>query len=257
VRDRYVKPSEDFVRSIYLDDEKMKFIVDELLEQVHPNIRPYFKQTFYAIGGSMSAQDFRYHMIDTIEVTRGLQMSGRACLTASQIDSVLFSCLTLTSSYQAVDRAKRILELLPHFPQKEKEEAVSLCERLSGKISSPKFVSAKGLQGIVKSLMMLVGMETTGSVNFPKMIAEIAQQEGFALPKPFIFADSNWVKDYFAFVVNPGSGNLELWRTDDLGTAGEPMNEWKSWLDGSRRKPDWGVFNRPYEYRLDTQKEGL
>ena len=257
VRDRYVKPAEDFVRSIYLDDEKMKFIVDELLEQVHPNIRPYFKQTFYAIGGSMSAQDFRYHMIDTIEVTRGLQMSGRACLTASQIDSVLFSCLPLTSSYQVVERVKRILELLPHFPQKEKEEAVSLCERLSGKISSPKFVSSKGLQGIVKSLMMLVGMETTGSVNFPKMIAEIAQQEGFALPKPFIFADSNWVKDYFAFVVNPGSGNLELWRTDDLGTAGEPMNEWKSWLDGSRRKPDWGVFNRPYEYRLDTQKEGL
>ncbi|CCB90817.1 putative uncharacterized protein [Waddlia chondrophila 2032/99] len=253
VRDRYVKPAEDFVRSIYLDDEKMKFIVDELMEYVHPNIRPYFKQTFYAIGGSMSVQDFRYHMVDTIEVTRGLQIGGRGCISAQQIDSVLFSTLPLTPSYQLVKRVERIIERLVELTDEEKKQSISLCEQLSGKISAPKFVSAKGLQEIVRSLMMLVKLETTGSVNYPKLIAEIAQQEGFALPKPFVFADTNWVKNYFSFVVNPGNGNLELWRTDDLGIVGEPMSEWKGWIDGTRKKPDWGVFNRTYEYRLSLE----
>lgn len=257
VRDRYVKPAEEFVRGIYLDDEKMKFLIDELTEFVHPNIRPYFKQTFYALGGSMSAQDFRYHLIDTIEVTRGLRIGGRGCLSSAEMDSVLFSSLPLTTNYQLVDRVARVLERLSGLTEEEKEMAIKLCESLSGKYSAPKLISAKGLQGIIRALVMIVKFESTGKVNYPKHIAEIAQQEGFALPKPFIFADTNWVKDYFSFVVNPGNGNLELWRTDDMGTVGEPMREWKMWLDGSRRKPDWGVYNRAYEYRLSIEKEGI
>lgn len=257
VRDRLIKPSENFVRNIYLDDQKMKFLVDELLQFVHPNVRPYFKQTFYAVGGSMSAQDFRFHLLDTIQVTRGLHYAGRGCLSEAQIDSVLFSSLPLTPGYQLVDRVKRFIELLPDLSREEQQLAVELCKRLSGKISSPKFVSASGLQGIVKSLVMLVKFKTTTEIDYPKKIAEIAQQEGFSLPKPFIFADTNWVKDQFSFLVNPGNGHLELWRTDDLGTVGEPLNEWKGWLDGSRKRPDWGVFNRAYEYRLNMERDRI
>ena len=255
VRDRIVKPSEDFVRNIFLDDEKMKFLVDELLEHVHLNIRPYFKQTFYAIGGSMSAQDFRCHLLNTIEVTRGLQIFGRGCLSSAQIDSVLFSCLPLTPIYHLTDRIERYMERIPNLTDQERELAVSLSKKISGKLSGQKFVSAKGLQGIVKSLLMLVKIETTTSVDYSKKIAEISQQEGFSLRMPFIFADTNWVKDQFAFVVNPGNGHLELWRTDDLGTFGEPLNDWKGWLDGTRKKPDWGVFNRAYEYRLNIERK--
>ncbi len=257
VRDRFMRPSVDFVRSIFLDDEKMKFLVDELLPFVHPNIQPYFKQTFYAVGGSMSAQDFRYHILDAIEVTRGLQISGRGCLTPGQIDSVLFSALPLTPGYFLKDRVKRFTELLSDLTSQEKEQIQAVCGRLYGGISAPKYLTAKRLQGVMKALIMLVKMESTSSVNYPGMIAEIARQEGFALPRPFIFADTNWVKDIFSFVVNPGNGNLELWRTDSLGTVGEPMNEWKNWVNGSQKKPDWGVFNRAYQYRLDVEKRGI
>jgi hypothetical protein len=250
VRDRVVRPAEEFVRSLFLDDEKMKFLVDALLPEVHPNIQPYFKQTFYAVGGSMLVQDFRDHIVDTIQVTRGLQYAGRGCLSAAQIDRELFSLLPLFPRYQLVERVRRILHLLPELTKEEKKKAGDLCERLSGTYAAPKFVSAKGLQGIVKALIMLVLEKTTVSVNYPYLISEIAQQEGYAIPAPFIFADTNWMKDYFAFTVNPGSGKLELWRTNEMGSSGEPMNDWSSWMDGTRKHPDWGVFNRTYEYRL-------
>jgi hypothetical protein len=70
------------------------------------------------------------------------------------------------------------------------------------------------------------------------------------MPAPFIFADTNWVKDYFAFVVNPGNGRFELWRMDYIGSRGAPMSDWEKWLNGSRKEPDWGVYNNPYEYTL-------
>ncbi|ADI37406.1 hypothetical protein wcw_0029 [Waddlia chondrophila WSU 86-1044] len=38
---------------------------------------------------------------------------------------------------------------------------------------------------------------------------------------------------------------------------GAQMSKWKGWIDGTRKKPDWGVFNRTYEYRLSTEREGL
>ncbi len=65
--------------------------------------------------------------------------------------------------------------------------------------------------------------------------------------KPLIFADSNWSKFYFSFVVNPSNGQLELWRTDRIGLTGAPMVEWEPFLNGTL-KESWGIFLRPYEY---------
>jgi len=70
---------------------------------------------------------------------------------------------------------------------------------------------------------------------------------GFAYPAPHIFADSNWTHSYFAFVVHPGSGELDLWRVDYLGLEGAPMSEWRGWLDGSTQEP-WQVLVNPSQY---------
>lgn len=67
------------------------------------------------------------------------------------------------------------------------------------------------------------------------------------VPKPLLFADSNWAKFYFSFVINPANGQLELWRTDKNGLTGAPMSEWEPFLSGALKEA-WGVFCRPYEY---------
>ncbi len=252
VRDFVVKPAEHFINNLYLNDEHMKFVVDELLEFVHPNIQHYFRQTFYALGGSMNVVDFRNHILNTIEVTRGLQYMGRGCLSSDQIDSTFFSLLPLFPSYQLKDRVEVILNRLPGIDDDQKKEMLGLVDRLRGKIGAPKVVAADGLQQIVKSLIAMVTQKTTAPYDYPLLISQICQDRGYAMPAPFVFADTNWVKDYFSFLVNPGSGKFELWRTDYIGSIGEPMRDWDKWLDGSRKKPDWGVFNRPHEYRLEA-----
>ncbi|MBS0628673.1 MAG: hypothetical protein JSS30_00435 [Verrucomicrobia bacterium] len=85
------------------------------------------------------------------------------------------------------------------------------------------------------------------SVDFHLELANLMEKEGLAPPKPLIFADTNWSKFYFSFLVNPASGELELWRTDKLGLTGVPMNEWEPFLNGTI-KEHWGIFCRPHEY---------
>lgn len=251
VRDFVVKPAEHFVNNLYLNDEYMKFVVDVLLDKVHPNIKHYFRQTFYALGGSMNVVDFRNHMLNTIEVSRGLQYMGRGCVSADEIDGTFFSLLPLFSSYKLKDRVEVILNRLPGIDENKKSEMLTLVERLGGKVGAPRIMGADSLQEIVKSLIAIVTHKTAAPYDYPLLISQICQDRGYAMPAPFVFADTNWVKDYFSFLVNPGSGKFELWRTDYIGSIGEPMRDWDKWLDGSRKKPDWGVFNRPYEYRLD------
>jgi hypothetical protein len=91
-------------------------------------------------------------------------------------------------------------------------------------------------------------MTTTTSVDYHLQIALAAQQLGYAMPAPIIFADTNWVKEEFGFLVNPGTAVLELWRVDYTGTQGFPMSSWKQWLNGSRPNQKWAVYTKPSEY---------
>jgi len=109
-------------------------------------------------------------------------------------------------------------------------------------------MGANQLQNICKALLCLSEMRTTTSDDLPLHIAWAAQKLRFSMPAPLIFADTNWVKEMFGFVVNPGTGKLELWRLDYTGSSGYPMTSWKQWVDGSRPDLKWGVYIRPFEY---------
>ncbi len=78
-------------------------------------------------------------------------------------------------------------------------------------------------------------------------IAHLMRAKGLAPPKALIFADTNWAKYLFAFLVNPVSEKLELWRTDRIGLTGAPMHNWEPFLNGSI-KQSWRIFSRPHEY---------
>lgn len=248
VRDNIVKPMEDFSDQIFLHEDYMQFIIENLLKLVPQNNRYFFKQVFSNIGASMSARDFRQFIVDTVDLTPGLQYGNRGVISAEQIDTVLFSLLPLFPSYQLQERVEKIVDNLPGVTSKTKEKIFQLTQELSGKIGAPKVISAKGLQEIIKSLLSLVINQTTTQYDWPLVISHLAQSNGYALPTSFLFADTNWVKDNFAFVVNPGTGQFELWRVDYTGTVGAPMSEWKQWLDGSRQHPTWGIYSRPHEY---------
>ncbi|NGX42099.1 MAG: hypothetical protein K940chlam7_00376 [Chlamydiae bacterium] len=250
VRDHFVRPMEEFCSKIFLDAERMQFVIENLYHLVPHNFQHYFKQSFANIGGSMQITDFRQHILDTIELSKGLQYAGRGVLTSEQIDSVLYSLLPLFPSYKLKERVKTILSQLPGISKDDRKTLITILEEISGRIGSEKTISAKGLQNITKAMLALVTFSTSTQHDYPLLISQIAQKEGFALPTPFICADSNWVKDHFAFLVNPGSGRFEFWRMDYTGSYGAPLTDWEEWLNGSRKTPTWGVYNNPYEYSL-------
>lgn len=125
-----------------------------------------------------------------------------------------------------------LFEMLPLIPKEKGEEIIKM---LKGSVAVPTYsMGRRPFHDLVVR-------------DHHEEIVEIFEREGVAPPKPLLFADSNWEKFYFSFVVNPATGAFELWRTDKLGLTGAPMREWEMFLNESVRKA-WGVFLRPYEY---------
>lgn len=73
------------------------------------------------------------------------------------------------------------------------------------------------------------------------------------IPMParaIIFADTNWMKEYFAFAISPVNLSLRLWTCSSLATTGAPVTAWTPWLNGSRKDRTWGVFVNPEDYSM-------
>jgi hypothetical protein len=248
VRDQIAKPMEKFWSNITLNDETMQFIVDQLAELIPIEVRFYFQRMFSNMRGSMNLQEFRDHIIHTIRMEKGLKFGGREVLSAMEIDSSLYSLLPLTPFYDLKEKLQNIFSNLKEVPEKITAQAMAIFDELSGNPRQSNWISSQGLQSIAKALLCLSMEATSLPFDCHLRISKIAQDLGYAPPAALIFADSNWVKDEFAFVVNPGTGKLEVWRIDYTSSVGAPMSNWEQWLNGSRKDINWGIYSRSYEY---------
>ena len=110
-------------------------------------------------------------------------------------------------------------------------------------------IRSKELLCVLKTLII----QLTGRYRFDQdllsSLVKTMRSKRLLPPCPLIVADSNWVKDFFAFVVSPVSQQIELWSVNAYGTEGQPIQNWKMWLDGSRKDGKWGVLINPNEYR--------
>ncbi|MBA2368388.1 MAG: hypothetical protein H0V82_05115 [Candidatus Protochlamydia sp.] len=246
-RDLFVKPAEIFIDQILLNDEMVGSILNSLIEKVPENFQPRFRQVFSTITGPLNPVFFRQIITDTMEHDRGLQYNSRPILTADEIDSFLYSNLPFFSIDDLRDRLHKILILLPGIPTVKVDEILQLMDRMPLSRSQT-VMGASQLQDCCKALLCLSEIKTTWAYDYHLHISQAAQKLGFALPAPVIFADTNWVKHDFAFLMNPGSGRFELWRIDYTGLYGHPMSVWKEWVDGSRPDLKWGIYIKPPEY---------
>ncbi len=108
--------------------------------------------------------------------------------------------------------------------------------------------SAFEIRQIFMSILhRMKGVDTLDYALLQKSIAFL-RKKGALLPEPVIVADSNWVQDYFAFLVSPISLQIEFWAVSLYGTTGRPIPHWKKWLNGSDTSRTWGVFINPMQY---------
>lgn len=247
VRDQLIRPAEQFLESLVLNEEMLQFLIQKLMEKVPDNFKPRFKSVFSHIEGPLNPIFFRGYVVDTMYHDKGLQQGRLPVLQEEEIDGLLYSLLPLFPTHELRERLKKIFMNLPGLTASEVEDILILFDELP--ISKGyRLFDAGELQEICKVLLCLSQFSTSSSVDYHLEISLAAQKLGLAMPRPIFFADTNWVKDEFGFVVSPGTGKLELWRLDYTGRIGFPMSIWKQWVDGSHPNQKWGVYVKPFEY---------
>lgn len=248
IRDHYLIPSQNFINQISLDEEMMKYLIQKLSEKIPLTFRHHFQNVFEHMHGSMGTQEFRFHLLHTMEQNRGLNVNGSTVLAADEIDSLLFMQLPLFRTYQLRDRIIDVFMQLPGIHDETIENILNIYDQIPNETDNNQVIGSQQFQDICKSLLCLSTKSTSSPHNYHLHVSRALQKLGYAVPSPLIFADTNWIKDQFACLVNPGTGRLELWRVDCTGTIGYPMSAWNPWLDGSRRDLTWGIYNHPQEY---------
>jgi hypothetical protein len=247
IRDRFVKPAENFLEEMLLDADSIHFIVQNLIQKIPENFKPRFKDLFGMLAGPINPLFLRQIIVDGLEEDRGLRYGRSPILSADEIDSFLFSYLPLFPVRELKERLEKLLILLPFITEEKAGQMMDLLERIPLSRMENR-MGACQLQDCCKALICLSEGNTSFPHDYHLLISQAAQQLGYSLPEPIIFADTNWMRHYFAFVTNPGTGRFELWRVDYTGLYGHPMSNWKEWLNGSRPDLRWGVYIKPSEY---------
>lgn len=249
IRDHLVQPPDRFNEYLFLDEEMMEFLIEKFAEFVPINYRHRFTTVFAHPTGRKNPREFRSYLVDTMEQERGLNIGGESVLDPDRIDSALFAWLPLFKPQELYNRGEKLWGQLPGLTPKQQESIRTCFEEISSRFGKSAFVTAKQLQSLSKAVLCLALRATSGPIDYPRLISENAQKLGYAMPKPVLFADTNWVKDYFAFMINPGTGKLDLWRVDYIGSEGAPMSMWRQWLNGSDQSRTWAIYTKPYEYK--------
>lgn len=251
VRDRYTIPCQSFIKGMDLCEHKQFFLINELAKSLTEPFRKSFEACIHPSKDSKSVEDFRLVLTLTIDAEPSLQCKNVDLISKEEIDSLFFSQLPLFLGHEVEEVLRKILCSLfinkvvdRIFFEQSSEIASKLCEPLteSDVISSPH------IQDLIKGVFLLVLKKPFCEQDLCKSALATSRNLGFALPAPLIFADSNWSRDFFAFLINPGNLELELWKVDPFGVRGSEMKSWRSWLDGSRTKPTWGIYPRKRDY---------
>ena len=223
-------------------------IVRSLLFSVPQDFRPRFKQVFQNLPYRLDAESFRGYLVNTFHTDRGLRTHRGPVVSSDEIDAIMYSHLPYIQVDRIQEVLQEVLEQVFSFDAMLQERVSEVVQIVMHRMQAKDVLSAKRLLELSKACSCLILQETRCEKNIHKALVDAFRERKLLLAQPLLFADSNWVKDYFAFVVSPTTGDLEFWSTDFYGVEGRPIGYWKMWLNGSRRSPEWGIYSNPFEY---------
>jgi hypothetical protein len=240
VRDEMFLPNQKFYSEIRLDLAEQTFLFSLFSEQLPPLLSHHLNQVFFAKDKKLSVIEWRNQVLDLlIQHSKGGKPSKQAF--SDSLDAFLYQHLPLVQGKDWKVIVRRILSDLMS------EKVEQILQRLPDVPSA--FITAREIREAAKGCYLLAESKLFLPFDLHHFVAQHARFVGAAQPTPLLFADTNWAGNYFGFVVNPGTGRLELWRLDKTLSQGTQMSQWKQWINGSDRKT-WSIFTRPYEYEM-------
>lgn len=248
IRDRFIRPAEIFVERLLLNNDMISYLTQQIYKKIPENYQPRFKTLSDNISGPLNPIFFREQLTNMLENDKGLLENYRPLISNEEIDGFLYESLPLCPIGKIRDSIEMILNGIESFSSEKIDEILKIFDKIPFQSVNSNYINSQHLQNICKALVCLYEINTSSSFDYHLHIILSAQKLGFAMPTPLIFADTNWVKDFFGFVVSPGTGRLELWRLDYTGSNGFPMHSWKQWVNGTRSDRRWGIYTHPFQY---------
>ncbi len=243
LRDNLVKPRQEFVQTLILEEEMIEALLQLMAKDLPLELRAPFTQSIKQIHGRHTP----------IELQRELtNLFPR--ISPDWFDRQLYCHLPLLPINQFGERLITLIKECKEIPPSLQDKMAALYSENPIPYTLDRYIPIHRLIDAVKALYCLAIKKSRGELNIHQVVADSARRLGYAFPEPIWVADSNWVRESFAFVVNPGSGELDFWMVEPTGLIGGPVQGWRRWLDGSQQSPTWGIYSNPYEY---TSKHSL
>jgi hypothetical protein len=247
VRDQWIIPQRNFLHMQILDVRMLDCLIDEVQKSVPQGYRAHFKNVFSTFSYSMAPAEAREYLLSQLSYENWIKRHHFLTHLSEEIDSALFRLLPFFPEYELQERLELLFENIEEIDKTLLKKLISMSKRLLDKMGRYQIFSAQDLRNIAKALLILVLGKTRSSIPFHHRITQCMQSNGLSYPAPILFADTNWVKNYFGFLLNPGTENLEFWRFDNCGSEGRPIASWKNYLNG-KTQIEWGVYTSPHEY---------
>jgi hypothetical protein len=212
IRDHWIAPRRRMLEQMELTRPMVQRLLDEWMKLVPAAYRSTFMRVMEPIPSSTTAPELFRLVLERIRYHPWKPL--QQVLNAERISGDLYAWLPLTPGHQLPDIIQSILG---------QEREISRAMRLE-------WLTAQQLH------------TTLGDAALDEL-----EQRQLILPRPIIFADTNWIESDLGFIVSPATLEWELWRFDPQGRQGKPMYIWRHHMDGSDRTP-WLIYTRPNEY---------
>ena len=239
-----IRPGKQFFLDQVLSTEMQCFLVSKLSNVIEVRVVKQLIQEFRSIRSSMGISQFREKVLEILSLTYAGRQVVQQEHIEEEFDSILYSSLPMQKGENLSQQVIKVLSSISHLSEAQKKSLVSYVEKFFDKFSvySAQLFASDQVQQIVRGLFQAWWGKAYCPINIHKHVSKAFRLHNLAYPTPFVFADSNWYKDFFSFVVNPGTQTLQLWRVNSCANKGKPFIQWTSWYNGERKTPDWGIY---------------
>jgi hypothetical protein len=237
IKNYIIEPQISFWHKQRLSKEESQFLIDAFIKKLPLKLVKEIKTDLSALD-NVTALELKKSIIFQTKHIRGLRRY------LEEIDVLFLEHIPFTARNELRD----IIELFAEkFSWNNHNQIFQIF--LDKRYSSP-YYSQKELINILSVFFLLEIGEVATSFSWKKALVEQLKAIGKMLPCVCITADTNWMHEYFAFLVSPGTEELEFWRVNSFGNLGRPINSWKQYFNGSLKNERWGVLVDPFQYLL-------
>jgi len=248
IKQTIVEPTQSFWEQVSIEAPMAQDLISDIRQAVPVDFRPRFTQVFAQVPFRSSVSEFHEFLVRGARADRGLYFGNRPVIRVDDIDAFLYARLPYIPAARASGMLRELISRIFERDPATQERAFGIYEKVLKRLPQAEYISSKRLLETAKAIIALTDRSTRAAPQFHEGLVREMRSLGALPPMPVVFADTNWIKDYFAFLVNPASSRLELWSVDKLGIQGSPLSAWKMWLNGSKHDPQWGIFMKPHEY---------